>query len=75
MNLTEIKLDYTAKPKLRELASLVGVSFVDTGTHKRKPCAIFSKGNYKAGFAEIILFSEDLTLDNFKLMLEYGSTR
>lgn len=75
MDLRNIPLDYTAKAQLKELAKAAGVDYICIDMYKRRPCAIFNKGNYKTGFAEIILFREDLTLDNLKLMLEYGVTR
>lgn len=75
MDLRNITLDYTAKALLRELAKLAGCQYVCVDIHKKKPCVIFSVGDYSTGFSEIICYREDLTLDNLKLMIEYGVTR
>lgn len=75
MNLTALDFSVNNKAILKEFASLCGVQYVCTDVHKRKPCVIFSKGNYKDGFAEYICYAVDLTVDNVKLMVEYGMSR
>lgn len=72
------KLDLTsrdAKIQLKALASASGCQYVCIDTHKRKPCVVFSKGNYREGFAEIICFKEDLEQSNLTFMVENGFTR
>jgi len=72
------KIDLTligAKEQLKALAAASGCQYVCIDTHKRKPCVIFTTGNYVEGFAEIICFKEDLESTNLAFMVNNGFSR
>lgn len=71
MDLRNIKLDYTAKPLLRELAQSANCQYVNIeGKH-----IYFQTGSYSTGFYEYKLLACDLTLENLKLMIKIGIIR
>lgn len=71
MNLTSLVLDYKAKAQLKEFAILAGVDYVIRNNRVLSLVKVIINQVSKS----IFFFSEDLTLDNFKIILKYGVSR